>query len=240
MTLHPEIAAVIAGESEGCIVTGDCLEIMADMPDGCVDAVVTDPPYGIAIESHGQNFLGARTIAGDGDTALLEWTWAWAKSMGCPLVMFFSPYRPVGEWRSVLVWAKGAHVGGGGDIKTCWKRDLELIGVARNHALNGPRDSSVLRFNALSPPPTGHVAEKPVPLMTYLIGKTSSPGDIIVDPFCGSGTTCVAAKKLGRKFIGIELVEKYADIARERIERTPAPRIVDGVEREVKGKSCFF
>lgn len=47
MTIPADIAAVLDGEAEGCIIQGDCLEVMADMPDGCVDAVVTDPPYGI-------------------------------------------------------------------------------------------------------------------------------------------------------------------------------------------------
>ena len=45
--MNPEIEKVLNGEADGCIVCGDCLEVMADMPDGCVDAVVTDPPYGI-------------------------------------------------------------------------------------------------------------------------------------------------------------------------------------------------
>ncbi len=52
MSLHPDIAAVLSGDSEGCVITGDCLEIMADMPDGCVDAVVTDPPYGVNLGNH--------------------------------------------------------------------------------------------------------------------------------------------------------------------------------------------
>ena len=50
--MNPEIEKVLNGESDGCIVCGDCLEVMADMPDGCVDAVVTDPPYGVAF--HGK------------------------------------------------------------------------------------------------------------------------------------------------------------------------------------------
>ena len=49
MSLHPDIAAVLSGDSEGCIVCGDCLDVMAGMPDGCVDAVVTDPPYGVQV-----------------------------------------------------------------------------------------------------------------------------------------------------------------------------------------------
>ena len=117
-----------------------------------------------------------------------------------------------------MVWNKGAHVGIGGDRETCWKRDFEMIGVRDNAPLNGKRDSAVLRFHALSPPPTGHVAEKPVDLLCYLIRKLSQPGDTILDPFMGSGTTGVACMKTGRNFIGIEIEEKYYQIATKRIE----------------------
>ena len=56
-------------------------------------------------------------------------------------------------------------------------------------------------------------------------------GDIILDPYCGSGTTCVAAKKLGRRYIGIEIDEKYAAIARSRIASTPKPLFVEEPEK---------
>jgi len=61
------------------------------------------------------------------------------------------------------------------------------------------------------------VAEKPLALMAYLCEKLSNPGDLILDPFCGSGTTCVAAKMLGRRYIGIDISEDYCRIARERL-----------------------
>jgi len=56
-------------------------------------------------------------------------------------------------------------------------------------------------------------------------------GDLILDPFCGSGTTCVAAKKLGRRYIGIEIDPTYADIARRRIAATPEPLFVPEAEK---------
>ena len=76
--------------------------------------------------------------------------------------------------------------------------------------------------------------------MEMLVADFTQPGDIILDPFCGSGTTCVAAKKLGRKYIGIDIEQKYVDIARTRIKNTPAPMTINGKEREVKGKVSFF
>jgi len=197
---------------------GDCLELLPKLPDGCVDAVVTDPPYGIGHKSHGQIFVHADVIASDGNLAAFNAMRDWAKAHALPTCAFFSPYNPVNGWRSVLCWSKGDHVGIGGDRRTCWKRDFELIGVERNGHLNGLRDSAVLSYRALLPPPSGHVAEKPIALLEYLASKLTGAGDLILDPFMGSGTTGVACVRLGRKFIGIEIEPKYFDISVKRID----------------------
>ncbi len=198
------------------IYHGDCLEVLASfhpMP------VVTDPPYGISFGSHGQWFRGAAAIAGDESIAAADWVRKWAGIQ--PVVMFFSPYRPMTGWRSVMVWDKGAHVGIGGDRETCWKRDFEMIGVSGNGPLAGARDSGVLRFNACSPPPSGHVAEKPEALMRYLLCKINEPA--VIDPFMGSGTTLRAAKDSGRRAIGIEIEERYCEIAARRLSQDVLP-----------------
>ena len=67
--------------------------------------------------------------------------------------------------------------------------------------------------------PNGHPAEKPLDLMLWLIEHSTRPGDLILDPFCGSGTTGVACVQTGRRFLGIEIDEGYADIARARIAK---------------------
>ena len=59
--------------------------------------------------------------------------------------------------------------------------------------------------------------------MEWLVGELSNTSDIIFDPFCGSGTTCVAAKKLGRRWIGIDIEPKYVDIAKSRVQNTERP-----------------
>jgi len=188
------------------IYHGDCRAILEGIRD--VDLVLMDPPYGINHESHGMLFCDAETIQGDqGDMAiaLVEDVLAWAADR--PLAMFFSPYAPVpGKWRNILAWDKGAHVGIGGDRKTCWKRTIEMIAVRNNRPLNGKRDSAVLRFNAVLPPPSGHFCEKPLPLMRYLVDKLTQPGDTIIDPFMGSGSTLRAAVDRGRKSIGIKIM----------------------------------
>lgn len=68
-----------------------------------------------------------------------------------------------------------------------------------------------------------HPSPKPLCLMEWLVGELSNTSDIIFDPFCGSGTTCVAAKKLGRRWIGIDIEPKYVDIAKSRVQNTERP-----------------
>jgi predicted RNA methylase len=197
------------------LLLGDCLEILPGL--GKVDAVVTDPPYGISHESHGSRFVGHKKINGDETTEHAEAIRAWAKRAKVCCVMFYSPYRPLTGFRSVLAWIKGAHVGIGGDRATCWKRDFELIGVEGNGRLHGMRDSAVLdEFPALLPPPSGHAHEKPAELVEYLASKIG--GSAVLDPFMGSGTTGVACVRLGRRFIGIEIDPDYFEKAKRRIQ----------------------
>ena len=66
-----------------------------------------------------------------------------------------------------------------------------------------------------------HPTVKPIKLMTYLIELGCPPNGVVLDPFCGSGTTCISAKQLGRKYIGIELDEGYCEIAEQRLTSVP-------------------
>jgi predicted RNA methylase len=194
---------------------GDCLEVLPTLAPGSVD-LLTDPPYGIAHKSHGHRFVGHEMIANDSTTELAEAAKLWAEQSGVSLAMFFSPYAPLSKFRNVLCWNKGAHVGIGGDRETCWKRDFELIGVTTTGELAGGRDSAVISIPAVSPPPSGHSHEKPVRLLQYLGWKMQARD--IVDPFMGSGTTGVAAVRLGRRFIGVEIDPDYFEIAKRRIQ----------------------
>lgn len=193
----------------------DCRSVFAYLSG--VDAVVTDPPYGIAHKSNGQLFREAKPIGGDESLEVANSVCDWAIENELPLVAFFSPYSPLAvQWRSILVWRKGEHVGIGGDRETCWKRDFELIGVRKNGPLNGKRDSAVVDFPAVLPPPSGHFCEKPLPLMEYLLWKV--PGDVVCDPCMGSGATGEAAVRLGKGFVGIESEPEWFDYAQRRIQ----------------------
>jgi site-specific DNA-methyltransferase (adenine-specific) len=135
--------------------------------------------------------------------AIVFGTWKMAKPNGC---------------KAVLIWDKGSHVGMG-DLSFPWKPNTEEIYVL-GEGFSGHRGSSVLSYNApVSWNSTAfgrqHPHEKPISLITELLNK--SPGDLILDPFMGSGTTLVAAKQLGRRAIGIEIEEKYCEIAAKRL-----------------------
>jgi DNA modification methylase len=214
------------------LIHGDCLDVLRDLPDASVDAVITDPPYGINLRNHGGGSVRtARTwkVVGDNSQDVAMAVAHWANDAKVCSAFFSSPYNPLpGKWRNILVWDKGPAVGAGGDRATCWKRTFELIYVRHNRPLNGKREPAVLQF-WVSPnfrkDCRYHPMQKPVPLMCYLIEKLTQPGDTVVDPFMGSGTTGVACIQTGRKFIGIEIDSAYCNIARERIAEAEGAKV---------------
>jgi DNA modification methylase len=114
-----------------------------------------------------------------------------------------------------------------GDLSFPWKQSFELIFVG-GKGWNGFRDEGVLKNHwIVTRASMGrvHPNEKPVSLMSHIIEK--APGQTILDPFMGSGTTGVAAVKLGRKFIGIEIDPKYYAIAKGRIQQAIEERDMD-------------
>lgn len=192
---------------------GDCRETPAWL---AADVLVTDPPYGI---KHSSNKPGAPRrgdqIANDGDVSVRDGVLgAWGDR---PAVVFGSCRQPVPPMavRGTLVWDKGGHVGMG-DLSLPWKQNWEHIYVA-GPGFSGRRGSGVLRVNALVPwaGEVTHPHEKPVELLRLLLDKC--PPGAVADPFAGSGTTLRAAKDMGRKAIGVEIEERYCEIAARRL-----------------------
>jgi DNA modification methylase len=200
------------------------LEILPTLPK--VDAVVMDPPYGIAYAS---NHVGKtttaqwmnRAIANDEDTAARDAVLAWH---GGAWACFGSHKRGAPEnSRGWLIWDKGP-ASGMGDLSFPWKTSFEFIFVG-GPGWRGHRDEGVLKGHWIVTRASmgrAHPNEKPVSLMQHLVGKV--PGTILLDPFMGSGTTGVACAKLGRRFIGVEIDPVYFDIACRRIENAYAPQ----------------
>ncbi len=212
-------------ESGIVIYHGDCrdyLPLAADL--SLADLLLTDPPYGIAhassfTKSHWKN----QPIANDDDTSLRDWVLSrWPRSLPAYCFGSWKRPRPV-DARAILIWDKGAG-SGMGDLSFPWKQSHEEIYVI-GEGFFGSRDEGVLKgFSSVGwghpiKPEIGriHPNQKPDDLIRYLISKTRSR--CVLDPFMGSGTTLRAAKDLGRRAIGIEIEERYCEIAAKRLSQ---------------------
>ena len=200
------------------LIQGDCLDVMDSLPDEGV-YVITDPPYGIALASHGTRFRGMRPIAGDDTTDLGQRVIDECRSRGWPVLAFANPDKPwTGKWRNRLVWNKGEAVGIGGDRATCWKFTWELILCGNFPAVYGKREGAVLNHPVTSKDYDRHPAAKPLSLMRYLIRKLVPSDGLVFDPFAGSGSTLVAALMEGRRAVGVEIDPTHFATARKRID----------------------
>lgn len=211
------------------IACGDCLEIMQEMPSASVDAIVTDPPYMLQIRSDG---VGALSPWGD----LMNSAYWYAEMLrqfkrllrsegaclvfmnwrGLPTLMK-AGYMADLPIRGVLTWSK-QWPGTGHFFRT--SSELLCLFVGEKFKM---RNRCLLDVQYFPPVPTAkrlHSAEKPVELLRFAIENISSDAehDTVFDPFMGSGSTGVAAEMEGRRFIGIELDERFYDVARKRIE----------------------
>jgi DNA modification methylase len=224
------------------IIHGDCREILLLLTPASIDLVVTDPPYGIAYSTGyraGVVRSSTRLVAdllvapllNDTAEALAPLLNDTAEALApllndtAELYWFAAPDRldevlPVlRRWDipNVLVWDKGNCAAG--DLKTTYGQQWEAIVFARQGrpALLGGRHRDILRFSRGDTSAYLHPTQKPIPLLSYLIGR--HPPGTILDPFMGSGTTLRAAKNLGRKAIGIEIEERYCEIAAKRLSQ---------------------
>jgi len=201
---------------DATLYCGDCLEILPTLDK--VDAVITDPPYGI---SHGCNYKsrgrGALAECNDypdvhGDNKPFDpepWlnlgvsTCFWGGN-------YFADKLPIcSGW---LVW----------DKERPEELDQATCELAWTNYVKGVRRFRYLWNGMMKAGERGenyHPTQKPVALMEWLLGLRWTPNGTVLDPFMGSGTTGVACMNLGRKFIGIEIEPKYFDIACERIEQ---------------------
>jgi len=210
-------------EDDITIYHGDCLEIMPQLDK--VDAVVTDPPYGEKTHKGAETSPGKKQISFksiDDDYVInvfgmmlnttKRWiiaTVAWQHLL--PLEMKYP-----NEFIRAGVWIKPSYTPQftGDRPATGW----EAIAILHNKGKkrwNGGGKCSVYSANTAS---GYHETQKPERLIIQFLNDFSESGETILDPFMGSGTTLVAAKGLGRKSIGIEISEKYCEIAAKRAE----------------------
>jgi DNA modification methylase len=196
------------------IYHGDCREVLPALGtfDDCL--VIVDPPYGIShSSSHGATWQDTQ-IANDDSTELRDWLISHFKPS--PMVVFGSWKASRPDCRAMLIWDKGPQFGMG-DLSFPWKPSFEEIYII-GEGFKGRRDEGVLRnFSSVSWESKGrrHPHAKPTALMGHFISKHDA--SLILDPCCGSGPTLEAAKLFGRRAIGIELDERYAESSANRL-----------------------
>jgi site-specific DNA-methyltransferase (adenine-specific) len=218
---------------------GDCLDVMARWPDGAVGAVVTDPPYGInndlfrASLPQSKGDVDCRAIAGDSDLRIVK---ALFETISCDAVVWgannfpqFLPHK--GRW---LCWDKRLTEAAdrmlGSSFELAWTSKVsgfdKMIRCLHGGVVNADKGKRL------------HPTQKPVDVMRASIVEFK--GETIADPFMGSGSTGVAAVRLGRKFWGVEIDPEYFEIAKRRIRGELAR--VDFLEpqRVKNGQAALF
>ena len=185
---------------------GDCLEVMPTL--GKVDAVVTDPPYGIGAGTG----IGKVTKEGSDFRGSSQWddkppSFDWLDTNKTPAIIWGGNYFGLPAAPGFLIWDK-------------IQPEKFTLAMAEMAWTNVRTPAKIWRWKSKSINgglPKYHPTQKPVALMEWCLGFLPD-AQTILDPFMGSSTTGVACVKLGRKFIGIELDEAYFEIACKRIE----------------------
>ena len=205
---------------DATLYLADCLDVLPTLEG--VDAVVTDPPYGMAFQSnHRKVKHGA--IANDKSVTLLRWA--------CEIPVNHSRYvfcrwdnlMDIPHPKSFITWVKNNW--SMGDLQHEHARQTEGVCYWAGPEHSFPRGRPTDVVSAARTGNEYHPSEKPVNLMLQVVEWTAGT---VLDPFMGSGTTGVACARLGRKFIGIEIDEGYFDIACERIRAAYAqPSLFD-------------
>ena len=200
------------------IICGDCLEVMKGIPDKAVDLVLTDPPYGINVIG-GSGSIGGSGIVevkkyekvyGDDKAPDLQEVFRVSKNQ----VIFGGNYFDLPRTNGWILWdkkCKNNWFDNFSDGEMAWTSFLKPLRIFRHLWMGALRDGETIIRH--------HPTQKPQELMVWILENYSKKGDIILDPFLGSGTTAVACKELGRKFIGIEINPKYCEIAQRRLSQ---------------------
>ena len=219
------------------IYHADCLEVMRTLPENSAHAVITDPPF--EAEAH----INQKRLGKDGfnnnplDFAKVtdeqrSWLPSWARKNCGGWMLVFCQAESLHIWRDefdrsgciykrAMVWIKP-------DGMPQWSGDRPGMGYETIAAAwcsgghsrwNGGGRTGVFAHNKRGTSTREHQTQKPDALMNDLIKLFTDPGTLVFDPFMGSGTTGVACLRLGRRFVGIEISEKYFDVACRRIEK---------------------
>lgn len=222
------------------IYNGDCLELMKSIPDGSIDLIVTDPPYKLTQRGSSGTMSGywatdaARkgTVFEHNDIEIEQYLPEFYRTLKedahcyimCNNLNMPHFFDVIGKSKfhfvKLLVWDKQTKICGKyymGQIEFIFflrkgkDKPINDCGVSDLLSFPNKKEKNADGFNI-------HDSQKPIGLMQTLIRNSSNIGDIVLEPFAGSGTTCIAALRENRKYIGIELDQHYYEVAKKRIE----------------------
>lgn len=205
------------------VYTADCLTMLDDLRGRGVAAVISDPPYGIKLKTdYGSRGRSAKVQSNDyppieGDDRPFDPS-PW---LDFPVVVLFGGnyyadrLPPSSGW---VVWDKLNGLqskrpwgfNDGADVELIWTNVPQVARLIPHRWMGAIKESERRERRV-------HPTQKPVALMQALVERYTSPGDLVLDPYCGSGSTGVACMLTGRRFIGIEKVPRYAMLSRVRI-----------------------
>jgi DNA modification methylase len=208
------------------IIRGDASRILPLLPPSSVDLIVTDPPYGDNVSYGPQNIR----IAGNEHPLLalsvMSLSYRLLKRdrtayMFCSMRHldfvrgFFTRYTSF-RVREVLIWDKVTM-----NVGPAFRKQYECILALEKGRppYRNPRMLNLISVRRVRG--SRHPHAKPVELIKLLINHSSDEGAVVLDPFLGTGTTAVAARELGRRFIGIELDDNYCRVAWARLAMLP-------------------
>ena len=211
---------------------GNCLEVMGGIKDKSVDLIVTDPPYLMDYQSNRRkkedrfdkikndkgNYMLIQDYLEECHRIMKDNTAIYCFCSWHNIDFFKNEFEKHFKLKNILVWNKNNH--GTGDLKGSYapKHEFILFGHKGRTLLREKRIADVIDCSKISSNKLTHPTEKPQELLEIFIKQSSDEGSIIFDGFMGTGSCGIAAKKLNRNFIGIELDEKYFNIAKGRLE----------------------
>lgn len=204
------------------LILGDCIDVLAELPAGIADIAVTDPPYLVNYRDS-----SGRTILGDRESDWLKPAFSAihrSLKQNAFLISFYGWHKVdcfMEAWRSVgftpvghIVWTKR------------YSSNSRFLGYTHEQAYLLAKGRPTLPGRPLQDVQPWHYSgnklhpnEKSVRIIEPLIESFSKPGDLVLDPFCGSGTTAAAARNTGRGFLTIEKSREYHAIAADRLWR---------------------
>lgn len=244
----------ISWKGHGLLYLADSAELCKVMSPRSIDCIVTDPPFALGMFKEGSKTSGGRLAEAAGHMYdddpvktmdMLDRVFMYASKLLKPnghvycflhmtkyeeMYLIMRHHFGVCE-ETPLIWAKNTP--GIGDPNKTWVYSYEpILWVNKGRHLVKPQAFNVLRYDTIPPGQKIHPTEKPAALLRHIIGASCLPGEVILDPFAGSGSTLVAAAQLGCKFIGIEKEEKFHRAAVERVSEVLATQVTPAENKD--------